>query len=143
MSVYRGRTEVTAGAQNGAFDPHETLAAIACCKRWAAWAYPQDSLNGSLPRHDDATGEKSMATRTIGLALMLALLGVIGSAMPGHAMGICVGSRAMDIQQDACVKRATAVMRRHFKDVQPDCASIFAFGGGNLAAAIVCDQADK
>ncbi len=84
-----------------------------------------------------------MATRTIGLALMLALLGVIGSAMPGHAMGICVGSRAMDIQQDACVKRATAVMRRHFKDVQPDCALIFAFGGGNLAAAIVCDQADK
>ncbi len=75
-----------------------------------------------------------MATRTIGLALMLALLGVIGSAMPGHAMGICVGSRAMDIQQDACVKRATAVMRRHFKDVQPDCALIFAFGGGSSSS---------
>ena len=76
-------------------------------------------------------------TKNIGRVLMLGFLSVAAGATPGHALSICAGSRVVDLKQDACVKRATAVMRRQFKDVQPDGESIFAFGH-DAAAVIIC-----
>ena len=84
-----------------------------------------------------------MIARGIGSGLVLGLLGLAGIPTQGHALAICVDSKALAIQQSECIARGLTAMNKHFAQSQHDAGAVFGFQGKDNAAAILCDRADK
>ena len=83
-----------------------------------------------------------MPTKPIILGSILIFLSLTGGGTQVNASSMCVESKELVIQQDECVRRATAVIRKYFKETYPHAESVFGFQGGN-AAAILCNATNK
>jgi hypothetical protein len=84
-----------------------------------------------------------MTARRVGSGLALVLLGLAGIPTQGHALAICVDSKALAIQRSECIARGVAVVSKHFAQSKHDAGAVFGFQGKGGAAAILCDRADK
>lgn len=84
-----------------------------------------------------------MWVRCLGSGLVLAVVGLVMSAAPGHALDICVDSKVLEIKKDECLTRGLAVMRKYFSRTLQDSGAVFGAQGNASSAAILCDRTDK
>jgi hypothetical protein len=84
-----------------------------------------------------------MPTKPIILGSILIFFCLMGGATQVNALSMCVDSKELVIQQDECVRRATAVIRKYFKETRPYAEGVvYGFQGEN-GAAILCNATNK